>query len=156
MTDTNNYAYAAMLIRKPVEQVFMAFTNPEITTKFWFTKSSGMLEKGRTVDWTWEMYNHSMPVHVLKLITNELLIVEWGSGDTKQLVEWEFKALDDYRTFVSITNTGFTGNPDEILSGVRDSTGGFSWVLAGLKAYLEHGIELNLVGDRYPKELGNH
>jgi hypothetical protein len=28
--------------------------------------------------------------------------------------------------------------------------------LAGLKAYLEHGIELNLVGDRYPKELGNH
>ena len=59
MTDTNNYAYAAMMIRKPVEQVFMAFTNPEITTKFWFTKSSGILEKGRTVDWTWEMYNHS-------------------------------------------------------------------------------------------------
>lgn len=156
MTDTNNFAHAAMMIRKPVEQVFMAFTNPEITTKFWFTKSSGILEKGRTVDWTWEMYNHSIPVHVLKMVTNELLIIEWGTVDKKQFVEWEFKALDEYRTFVSITNTGFKGSPDEILSGIRESTGGFSWVLAGLKALLEHGIELNLVADRYPKELGNH
>lgn len=89
------------------------------------------------------------------MVTNELLIIEWGEEDNKQLVEWEFKALDDYRTFVSITNTGFKGSTEDILSGVRDSTGGFSWVLAGLKAYLEHGIELNLVADRYPKELGN-
>lgn len=156
MTETNKFAHAAMMIRKPVEQVFMAFTNPEITTKFWFTKSTGPLEKGRTVDWTWEMYDHTVPVHVLKLITNNLLLVEMGTGEHKQLVEWDFKVLDDYSTFVSITNTGFKGTPDEILSGIRDSTGGFSWVLAGLKAYLEHGVELNLVADRYPKELGEH
>ena len=27
-----------MLIRKPVHEVFEAFINPDITTKFWFTK----------------------------------------------------------------------------------------------------------------------
>ena len=32
-------AKAEMLIRKPVAEVFEAFINPEITTKFWFTKS---------------------------------------------------------------------------------------------------------------------
>ena len=34
-------AKAEKLIRKPVAKVFEAFINPEITTKFWFTKSSG-------------------------------------------------------------------------------------------------------------------
>lgn len=30
-------AKAEMLIRKPVEEVFEAFVDPEITSKFWFT-----------------------------------------------------------------------------------------------------------------------
>ena len=33
-----------MLIRKPAAAVFEAFVNPDITTKFWFTKSSGKLQ----------------------------------------------------------------------------------------------------------------
>ena len=32
-----------------------------------------------------------------------------------------------------------------------DSMGGFSLVLAALKAWLEHGIALNLVADRNPE-----
>jgi hypothetical protein len=34
---------------------------------------------------------------------------------------------------------------------VADSTQGFTLMLAALKALLEHGVRLNLVGDRYPK-----
>jgi uncharacterized protein (DUF2249 family) len=34
-----------------------------------------------------------------------------------------------------------------------DSTGGFSFVLAGVKAFLEHGIELNLIADHAPDAL---
>jgi uncharacterized protein YndB with AHSA1/START domain len=37
-------AKAAMLIRKPVAEVFEAFIDPAITSRFWFTKSSGRLE----------------------------------------------------------------------------------------------------------------
>jgi len=33
-------AKAEMLIRKPVEEVFEAFIDPAITSKFWFTKGS--------------------------------------------------------------------------------------------------------------------
>ena len=40
-----------MLIRKPVAEVFEAFINPNITTKFWFTKGSGRLEAGKQVQW---------------------------------------------------------------------------------------------------------
>ncbi len=60
-------AKAEMLIRKPVAEVFEAFINPEITTKFWFTKSSGRLEPGKQVTWTWEMYDHSIKVIVKEI-----------------------------------------------------------------------------------------
>ncbi len=51
-----------MMIRKPVATVFQAFIDPTVTTKFWFTKSSGKLEVGKTVKWEWEMYNVSSDV----------------------------------------------------------------------------------------------
>jgi hypothetical protein len=54
--DSNVYVEAQMLIRKPVEDVFEAFINPEVTTHFWFTKSTGKLEEGKTITWEWEMY----------------------------------------------------------------------------------------------------
>lgn len=56
-------------------------------------------------------------------------------------------------TFVRITESGFSGSGDEIAQQVSDSTQGFSLVLAGLKALLEHGIRLNLVADRFPEGL---
>ncbi|SJN17484.1 hypothetical protein FM120_00535 [Sphingobacterium faecium PCAi_F2.5] len=34
-----------------------------------------------------------------------------------------------------------------------DSTGGFTTVLDGCKAYLEHGIDLNLIADKFPKQV---
>jgi uncharacterized protein YndB with AHSA1/START domain len=45
---------AEMLIRKPVAEVFEAFVNPDITSKFWFTGSSGRLAAGKQVQWDWE------------------------------------------------------------------------------------------------------
>ncbi len=56
-----------MMIRKPVSMVFEAFVNPNITTKFWFTKSSGKLEKGKTVTWEWEMYGAGADVTVIEI-----------------------------------------------------------------------------------------
>ena len=43
-------AKAAMLIRKSVAEVFEAFVDPEITRRFWFTKSTGRLETGKHTD----------------------------------------------------------------------------------------------------------
>ncbi|MGZ7107405.1 MAG: SRPBCC domain-containing protein, partial [Methanobacterium sp.] len=90
------------------------------------------------------------------IIKNEKIIVQWGNYDEKTRVEWTFTPLDKSRTFVNIVNSGFKGTPDELMEKVRDSTGGFTLVLAGLKAYLEHNIKLNLIVDRFPKELGGH
>jgi uncharacterized protein YndB with AHSA1/START domain len=148
-------AKAEMLIRKPAAQVFEAFINPEITTKFWFTKSSGRLEPGKQVQWDWEMYGVSALVRVKEIDENQRILIEWGSKDEiPTTVEWIFTPYGKEATFVSVVNTGFQGAGDEIVAQALDSTGGFTWVLAGLKAYLEHNIQLNLIADRFPKGFG--
>jgi uncharacterized protein YndB with AHSA1/START domain len=145
-------AKTAMLIRKPVEQVFEAFINPDITTQFWFTKSTGKLAPGKQLEWSWEMYNVTVPVQVKKVEPNQSIVIEWGSDQHKSTVEWTFKSLGEKGTYVSIVNHGFHGDID-LVAKVSDSTKGFTFVLAGLKALLEHGIQLNLVADVFPKEL---
>ena len=145
-----------MLIRKPVADVFEAFINPDITTKFWFTKSSGRLEVGKQVQWDWEMYGVSIPVTTKIIEPNKRILSEWPGYSGPTTVEWTFALQEDGTTFVSITETGFTGDGDELVKQVTDSTQGFTLVLAGLKAWLEHNIKLNLVADRYPKGIEEH
>jgi len=139
-----------MLIRKPVAEVFETFINPAITTKFWFTKSSGRLEAGKQIRWDWEMYNASARVSVKAVEQDRRILIEW-SGYGTTMVEWLFTPQADDTTFVSITNAGFSGDEDEIVQGAIDSTGGFTLVLCGLKALLEHNIILNLIADRSPE-----
>jgi len=145
-----------MLIRKPVADVFEAFVDPDITTRFWFTKGSGRLEAGQQVQWDWEMYGISIPVTVKAIEPHKRILIEWPGYSGPTLVEWIFRALEDGSTFVSITNSGFTGDGDDLVKQVTDSTQGFTLVLAGLKALLEHGVRLNLVADRYPKGIEEH
>jgi len=149
-------AKTGMLIRRPVAEVFEAFVNPEITTKFWFTKSSGRLEAGKQVQWDWEMYGISVPVTVRSIDPNTRILIEWVGRGSPTTVEWIFTSREDGTTFVSITNAGFTGDGDQLVEQATDSTQGFSLVLAGLKALLEHNVRLNLVADRYPKGLAQH
>src|SRR6185436_12868756 len=96
-----------MLIRKPVSEVFDAFVNPAITTKFWFTKSSGRLEAGKQVQWDWEMYGISIPVTVKALEPNQRIAIEWSGYRGLTTVEWTFAAQKDGTTFVGITEAGF-------------------------------------------------
>jgi uncharacterized protein YndB with AHSA1/START domain len=145
-----------MLIRKPVADVFEAFVNPDITTKFWFTKSSGRLEAGKQVQWDWEMYGISIPVTAKAIEPNKRVVIEWPGDGGSTTVEWRFAAQKDGATFVSVTEAGFTGDGDQLVKQVTNSAQGFSLVLAGLKALLEHDIRLNLVADRYPKGIEEH
>ena len=145
-------AQAAMLIRKPVAEVFEAFVNPAITSKFWFTKGSGRLEAGKQIKWDWEMYNLSVNVTVKAIERNSRILIEWSAHEASPTtVEWIFTPHPGGTTFVSITNSGFHGDADQVVQQALDSTGGFALVLAGAKAFLEHNIELNLVRDRFPQ-----
>lgn len=137
-------ARATMLIRKPVAEVFAAFVDPAITTRFWFSRSTGMLKPGATVTWYWDHCDASGEVIVKTIEPNRRIAIEWPTP-----VQWLFTARSD-GTFVEITASGFTGSDDEKVAQALDSTEGFNLVILACKAFLEHGIELNIVADKFP------
>jgi uncharacterized protein YndB with AHSA1/START domain len=141
-----------MLIRKPARDVFETFVDPAITTKFWFTKASGRLEPGKEVKWEWEMYGVSATVKVRAVEQNSRIGIDWGDeqhGFTT--VEWRFLPWKDDTTFVTITEQGYTGDGDQVVARAMDSMGGFSFVLAAAKAFLEHNIMLKVTADHAPE-----
>jgi len=156
MDNKSKCSEAQMLIRKNVKDVFNAFIDPAQTKNFWFTKGSGKLEINKEIVWTWEMYNFSAKVVATEIIPNKRIKFDWFAYDNPTIVTIEFKELNSDSTFVSIIHNGFDKTGDELIETLKDSTGGFTLVLAGLKSYLEHGINLNLVADKYPKDLTDH
>ena len=145
-----------MLIRRPVAEVFEAFIDPEITTQFWFTRRTGKLAPGAKVEWAWERYDVSAAVTVKAIEPNRHIVIQWPGYSGLSTVEWLFTPHTDDTTFVAIAETGFSGDGDSLVQQVTASTQGFTLVLAGLKALLEHNVRLNLVADRYPKGLEEH
>lgn len=142
-------AKAQMLIRRPAAEVFEAFADPAITTRFWFTQSSGRLATGKTIRWDWEMYGVSTTVDVKAIEEDKRILIEWNGPDNPSLVEWRFEAQGD-ATLVKIRNWRFEGDANKTVAAAIDSTGGFSFVLAGAKAFLEHGLALNVIADHDP------
>ncbi len=141
-----------MLIRRPVAEVFEAFVDPSITTRFWFSKGSDRLETDRRIRWDWEMYGVGTEVEVQVVEPNRRILIQWDP-DAPTFVEWTFEAESEERTMVRIRNWGFEAPSDDAVARALDSTGGFAFLLASAKAFLEHGIELNLVADHEPSAV---
>lgn len=137
-----------MLIRAPVDQVFRAIQDPAMTRRFWFSRGSGPLEAGRRVRWDWEMYGRGFDAEVLEVEFERLIVVDWSAhGGTRIAFRFEPRSPDT--TMVVIEVSGFEG--PQACANAIDSSGGFAFVLAALKALLEHGIELNVVPDNAPE-----
>ena len=143
-------AQAQMMIRRVVQDVFEALVDPAITSRFWFTKGSGRLEEGKHVTWLWEMYGVTAEVDVKEVDENKRILIEWNGPTNATLVEWTLEAVASDRTLVKVRNWGFRGEADKMVADALDSTSGFTWQLAGLKTWLEHGIEPNFVLDHDP------
>ena len=148
-------AATGMLVRRPVAQVFEASVNPKITTKFWFSKGSGRIEAGKSVTWEWESHGVSNEVMATIVEPNKRVVIEWPGYSGPTTVEWTFQSVSDSANFVRVQESGWTGDADELVSYVADPTQGFTLLLAGLKAWLEHGVQLNLTVDHSPKEIAD-
>jgi uncharacterized protein YndB with AHSA1/START domain len=97
------------------------------------------------------MYDHTVEVNVKEIEVNKRILIDWGSSDSMTTVEWLFNPEENDTTYVTSTNSGFQGDGDKVVRDALDSKGGFTWVLAGLKALLEHNIELKAIEDAHPK-----
>ena len=143
-------AKAQILIRRPVADVYDAFANPATMRRFWFGCRDGRLQEGETVTWTLGEAPDApgFEVRVIRLVPPRMMIVEWGDGERRTTVTWRFERRDARTTVLRVEETGFEGDPEEIVSSALDSTGGFNQVIVAAKALLEHGVAINVVADR--------
>lgn len=142
-------ASAGMLIRRPIDEVFEAFIDPALTSRFWFSRGSGRLAPGAEVRWDWGMYGVGTDVKVKAIEPSRRILIDWDNRSNPTEVEWRFEPRGEH-TFVTVENRGFHGTADEQVATALDSTGGFALVLAGAKIWLEHGLDPRFVLDRHP------
>jgi uncharacterized protein YndB with AHSA1/START domain len=135
-----------MLIRKPPAEVFRAFADPSVTTKFWYTRSSGRMETGTKLRWDWEMFGASANVVVKEVEPDRRIVFAWGGDGAMRTVELRFVPWNEH-TYVNVVETGYRGTPEEMAAQAIDSIAGFALVLAAAKAWLEHGLQLTVVAD---------
>ena len=141
-------ARARTKIRKPPADVCAAFADAEQMSQFWFTRRDDGLQAGEPV--TWYLGNaedaFAFDVNVRECREPELIVIEWqGLDGSYTQVTWTFEAADDGGTILTIEETGFSGDDDAIVERALDSTGGFNQVIIAAKAFVEHGVEVNVV-----------
>jgi len=141
----NPTAQTEQLVRKPVREVFAAFVEPRLLTRFWLASASAPLEAGRKVRWDFMVKGAVDELEVLALRPNRLIRVRWSDGS---VTEWTFTALGAKETVVRIEQSGFAGTPGEIMATALEATQGYTIMLCGLKVLLESRAAVRLVADK--------
>lgn len=142
-------ATAKIRIRRPPSDVFDAFANANVMSKFWFLRRDDGLKEGESVSWFIGSGEDaiSFDVHVKELNRPNRIVIEWENGGEYTQVRWSFEGTAEGDTILAIEEFGFTGGDEAIIERVLDSTGGFNQVIVAAKAVIEHGVDLNVVAD---------
>lgn len=99
-------AKAKMPIRRQAADVFEAFIDPTISSKFWFTKGSSHLENDKRILWEREMNGVSIEVEVKELEKNKRILIEWDGSSGRTTGEWILSARKKKEPFVAVTESG--------------------------------------------------
>lgn len=133
-----------MLIRRPAAEVWEAFADPDRIRRFWLARSSGRLATGARLRWEFKVAGAEADVAVVEAVPGELLDLRWDDDQPLRITFAERGGA----TLVDVHLSGFGG--DSPAAAAVDSMSGFTLVLASLKMWLEHGVEGDLMYDRFP------
>jgi len=130
-------------IRKPVAATFNAVYNPAILSRYFTTGgASGPLATGKTVMWDFADFPGAFPVTVKRCVRNRRIAIGWGSATGgNNTVEFRFKKVGPRCTEVRIRESGWPDTPKG-RKAAFDNCMGWSQMLAAMKAWCEHRINL--------------
>lgn len=134
-------------IGRPCAEVYEAIADPAQLSRYFTTGGArGRLETGAVVTWDFHDFPGAFPVTVVEADPPRRIVVEWSgeattAGGTTRTT-FELEAIDGgARTLVTISESSWLPTP----AGARSAFGncaGWTGMLAALKAWVEHGINL--------------
>ncbi|MBL3686540.1 ATPase [Leucobacter zeae] len=136
-------------ISKPPEEVYEAVADPAALSSYFTTAGAeGRVEAGATVQWDFADFPGAFPVEVLDAVPHERIVIRWA-GDPAATVDargtevaFVFVAVDEgRRTEVRITERAWRPTSAGA-AGAFGNCMGWTGMLAAMKAWLEHGINL--------------
>ena len=133
-------------VARPVAEVYEAVADPEQLSHYFTTGGArGRLEKGADVTWDFADFPGRFPVTVVESDPPRKLVIRWEAEagvETETTTTFEFEPIDDgARTLVTITESAWEANADGAKSAFGNCAG-WTGMLAALKAWVEHGINL--------------
>ncbi|NQD70564.1 ATPase [Sphingobacterium shayense] len=134
-------ANAEIQILKPTSVVFKAIVEPEMMRNYFIAHSTGKLQQGITVSWSFPEFQGTFPVTAKEIKIDSYISFDWSGGEKNQLVEIFLSSTKEDNTIVKIVENQM----DESLDGIqkmKKQTEGWANFLACLKAFLEYGINL--------------
>lgn len=132
----------ALQIQKPVHDVFEAIVDPAQMTNYFIAKSTGRMEEGAVLTWSFPEFPLEFPVRIGTVRKNEYISYYWEGSDGKELlVEMTLIPYRGDSTVVTITEGSMEPN-EAGLAWLKGNTEGWANFLACLKAWVEYGINL--------------
>lgn len=135
-------------IGRPCAEVYEAVADPEQLSHYFTTGGArGRLEAGADVTWDFHDFPGRFPVIVLEAEAPRRIVIEWEGEDgaaaaATTRTTFEFEPIDDdTRTLVTITEAAWQPTAAGAKSAF-DNCEGWSSMLATMKAWVEHGINL--------------
>ncbi|TSD58007.1 SRPBCC domain-containing protein [Aeromicrobium piscarium] len=135
-------------VARPCAEVYEAIADPAQLSQYFTTAGArGRLESGATVTWDFADFPGAFPVRVVESTPPRRIVIAWDSeGATSTAgtttVVFELEPLDgDTRTLVTITESSWTVTRQG-LDAAMGNCQGWTGMLAALKAWVEHGINL--------------
>ena len=145
MSEDTIKAKVQMGILKPANEVFEAIVDPEKMNKYFITTSTGRMESGKTLTWSWEDFDATMDIKVKEIEKDKLVSFTWQGSGIECLVEILLEQKNENQTLIRITESEWSAD----FKGANQCIGqveGWTHFLCCLKAYLEYDINLRVGG----------
>lgn len=145
MTDDKIKAKVQMGIWRSASEIFDAIINPEKMSKYFISGSTGKMESGKSLTWTWTDYEGEHEIKVGKIEKDKVVSFEWNGSGVNCVVVISLESKGNDKTLVKITESDWPAD----YKGANQCMGqveGWTHFLCCMKAYLEYGIDLRIGG----------
>jgi len=145
MTDDKIRAKVQLGISKPASEIFESIVDPEKMSKYFISGSTGKMESGKTLTWTWTDYEGEHEVKVGKIEKDKVVSFEWSGSGVNCVVVITIEEKGENKTLVKITESDWPAD----YKGANQCMGqveGWTHFLCCMKTYLEYGINLRVGG----------